>query len=258
MTLHIETSGRGPNLILLHGWAMHSGIFAPLIPSLNQHFHVHCVDLPGHGQSLHCKLPLSFEAVWSVLNQRIEQPAYIMGWSLGGLFALHGAANFPEQCLGLIMQNASPCFVHRPDWPHGMSANVFSQFAKDLQADYTQTLHRFFMLEAQGSEHLRDDLRTLQRTAFCYGEPDARILCEGLDLLEQADLRTALAKLSTPNLWLAGRRDRLVSADAMQSASQISKGQFQLLTHGGHAPFLTEPEMVTQHIVNFIQAHEQH
>jgi pimeloyl-[acyl-carrier protein] methyl ester esterase len=254
MTLHIEASGQGPNLILLHGWAMHSGIFARLLPSLEQHFRVHCVDLPGHGQSIHSKLALNYDVVWSELNQRIQAPSYFMGWSLGGLFALHGAAYFPERCMGLIMQNASPCFVHRPDWPHGMPASVFSQFASDLQQNYTRTLHRFFMLEAQGSEHMRDDLRLLQRTAFSFGEPNARILCEGLYLLEQTDLRSTLAKLSTPNLWLAGRRDRLVNPDAMQSASQMSNGQFHLLTHGGHAPFLTEPGTVTQHIVNFIQA----
>lgn len=254
MNLHIEVTGQGPDLILLHGWAMHSGIFTPLLPSLEQHFRVHCVDLPGHGQSLHSKLPLTYDAVWTELNQRIEKPSYFMGWSLGGLFALHGALNFPARCLGLIMQNASPCFVHRPDWPHGMPADVFSQFAEDLQDNYTQTLHRFFMLEAQGSDHMRDDLRLLQRTAFSYGEPDTRVLCEGLYLLEQTDLRPTLATLNTPNLWLAGRRDRLVNPDAMQSASQICSGQFQLLSHGGHAPFLTEPETVTQHIVNFIQA----
>lgn len=253
MTLHIEISGQGPHLILLHGWAMHSGIFAPLLPSLEQHFRVHCVDLPGHGKSLHSHLALTYDAVWNELNQRIQAPYYIMGWSLGGLFALHGASNFPERCLGLIMQNASPCFVHRDDWRDGMPATIFSQFADDLQHQYTQTLHRFFMLEAQGSEHLRADLRLLQKTAFSYGEPDTRILCEGLYLLEKTDLRAALAKLSIPNLWIAGRRDRLINPDAMHSASQLSNGQFHLLSHGGHAPFLTEPKTITQHIVNFIR-----
>ena len=53
MSLHIDTQGQGPDLILLHGWAMHSGIFAPLLAKLTAHFRVHCVDLPGHGQSRH-------------------------------------------------------------------------------------------------------------------------------------------------------------------------------------------------------------
>lgn len=251
MSLHININGKGPKLILLHGWAMHSGIFAPLLPSLSRHFRVHCVDLPGHGQSRHSTLALDFDAVWDDIAASLDEPAYIMGWSLGGLFALHGAARFPQRCLGLIMQNASPCFVHRPDWPYGMPAQVFAQFAADLERDYTQTLQRFFMLEAQGSEHLRDDLRLLQRTAFSYGQPDARVLCDGLRLLEHSDLRGELAKLSMPSLWLAGRRDKLVSPEAMRQACGSCGGNWALFERGGHAPFLTHPDDVTRRIVEF-------
>ena len=50
--MHIETCGSGPDLVLIHGWAMHGGIFAPLTPLLREHFRVHLVDLPGHGYSV--------------------------------------------------------------------------------------------------------------------------------------------------------------------------------------------------------------
>lgn len=254
MTLHIESVGQGADLILFHGWAMHSGIFAPLLPHVSKHFRVHCIDLPGHGQSLHSTLPLTFEAVWEALEESFAEPAYFMGWSLGGLFALYGAQRFPERCRGLIMQNASPCFVHRADWPHGMPAQVFTQFAENLDTDYAQTLNRFFMLEAQGSDHLRGDLRLLQSTAFSYGQPDARVLCEGLALLEHTDLRAAAAGMALPSLWLAGRRDKLVSPDAMQQACASCDGAFKLMQHGGHAPFLTHPETIAQHILEFTAA----
>ena len=87
MTLHHDISGQGPDLLLFHGWAMHAGIFTPLLPGLRRHFRVHCIDLPGHGHSIGSSLPLDFEAVWQHLLPRLEQPAYVMGWSLGGLFA---------------------------------------------------------------------------------------------------------------------------------------------------------------------------
>ena len=47
--LKISTSGQGPELLLLHGWAMHSGIWGGLVDSLSSEFHVNLVDLPGHG-----------------------------------------------------------------------------------------------------------------------------------------------------------------------------------------------------------------
>ena len=36
---------------LIHGWAMHGGIFAPLVDALAAHWRLHLVDLPGHGRS---------------------------------------------------------------------------------------------------------------------------------------------------------------------------------------------------------------
>ena len=49
--MHIETLGSGPDLVLIHGWAMHGGVFAPLLRELSAHFECHVVDLPGHGLS---------------------------------------------------------------------------------------------------------------------------------------------------------------------------------------------------------------
>ena len=49
--MHIEIHGDGPDLVLIHGWAMHGGIFAPLLDALAARFRVHLVDLPGHGCS---------------------------------------------------------------------------------------------------------------------------------------------------------------------------------------------------------------
>lgn len=258
MNLYHDISGDGPDLILLHGWAMHSGIFTPLLPELRQHFRVHCIDLPGHGHSIDSTLALDYAEFWQALLPRLDQPAYFMGWSLGGLFALHGAIHHPTACRGLIMQNASPCFVQRGDWQHGMPAMVFQQFAQDLQLDYDRTLHRFFMLEAQGSEHLRAELRLLQTTAFEFGRPNPSVLTEGLRLLETTDMRMALPELGMPSLWLAGRRDRLVNPLAMQQAGIMAKGRFVCDERGGHAPFLTHPAAILQSLLEFTEApHEQ-
>ena len=52
MSLHVETLGRGPDLVMLHGWALHSGIWAGMREPLSRHFRLHLLDLPGHGQSV--------------------------------------------------------------------------------------------------------------------------------------------------------------------------------------------------------------
>ncbi|MEO6118672.1 MAG: alpha/beta fold hydrolase, partial [Methylotenera sp.] len=47
--LHIESTGTGPNLVLLHGWGMHGAVWQPLVKKLSKIFTLHLVDLPGMG-----------------------------------------------------------------------------------------------------------------------------------------------------------------------------------------------------------------
>lgn len=245
MTLFQEVRGQGPALVLLHGWAMHSGIFAPLVERLAPHFSLHLVDLPGHGRSARVRIPLTLENAAAHVSAVVPARALWMGWSLGGLVALQAAASRPAQVRGLVMMAASPRFVRADDWPQGMDASIFREFAKALGRDYRGTLDRFLMLEAQGSDHVREELRLLRGEVFAHGEPAADVLCDGLALLEESDLRAALPGLAMPSLWVAGRRDRLVSPAAMQAAAALAPAsRFHQVDSGGHAPFLTHAEEV--------------
>lgn len=249
--LHVETAGQGPDLVLLHGWAMHSGVFAALAERLQSRFTVHRVDLPGHGHSRDSRLPLALEPVVEALVARIPQALWV-GWSLGGLFALHAAASRPEAVSGLGMLCASPRFVRGDDWPLGMSPEIFRGFALGLRSDYRATLDRFIALEAFGSDDARHEMRTLRNEVFARGEPAAHVLADGLGLLEGSDLRGVLAGLRMPTLWLAGRRDRLVDPRAMQAAAdRVPQAEVVVVEHAGHAPFLTHVEQVATALEGF-------
>lgn len=255
MNLFHEVRGQGPALVLLHGWAMHAGIFAPLVERLAPHFTLHLVDLPGHGRSAGAGLPLTLDNAAAQVCAVVPARALWLGWSLGGLVALHAAATRPAQVRGLVMVAASPRFVRSDDWPHGMDAAVFRDFAHALGSDYPGTLDRFLMLEAQGSDHVREELRLLRGELFAHGEPAAGVLCDGLGLLERSDLRAALPGLAMPSLWIAGRRDRLVSPQAMQAAAALApSSRWHQVASGGHAPFLTHADEVVDAALAFASA----
>mgnify|MGYP006143468253 FL=1 len=252
MTLFHDVRGQGPDLVLLHGWAMHAGIFAPLVARLEPHFTLHLVDLPGHGRSAGAGVALTLESAADAVAACVPERALWLGWSLGGLVALQAAARIPGSVRGLVMLAASPRFVRGEDWAAGMEAAVFRNFASELGRDYRGTLDRFLMLEAQGSDHVREELKLLRAEVFAHGEPAADVLCEGLGLLEDSDLRAALPALAMPSLWLAGRRDRLVSPAAMRAASEAApQGRFVQVESGGHAPFLTHAGEVADALLAF-------
>lgn len=251
MKLSIETLGTGPALVMLHGWAMHSGLFAPLSSLLAESFTLHLTDLPGHGYSHDSGLPLQLEAIVDAITAEVPHALWL-GWSLGGLAGLHAARSRPAAVRGLVMLCANPRFVKGDDWPQGMPATVFEGFARDLESDYRGTLDRFLMLEAQGSDHMREELRLLRDQVFARGAPPKRSLCDGLGLLQETDLRADLPALSVPSLWIAGRRDRLVSPASMRAAAEAApNARYVEIAHGGHAPFLTHADEVARAIADF-------
>lgn len=255
--MQIEVRGEGPPLVLLHGWAMHAGVFAPLVARLVPHYQLHLIDLPGHGHSIGSTTPLALAPVIDLLVQRVPRAAWL-GWSLGGLFALHAAATRPQHVSGLVMLCASPRFVRGEPasgdrWPDGMPAEVFRDFAAGLRSDYRATLDRFLALEASGSDAALTELRTLRAALFARGEPSAGVLADGLDLLQTTDLRPVLPRLSMPSLWLSGRRDRLVDPRAMAAAATLApEARHVRIERAGHAPFLTRADDVAGHVAAFM------
>lgn len=242
--LYIDTHGNGAtHLVLVHGWAMHGGIFAPLTEILQHRYTVHCVDLPGHGRSRCSALPLEPAIVVEAIRQRIPRALWL-GWSMGGLFALEAALAHPATVPGLVMLSSTPRFVAAADWPQGMARGQFERFATDLALDYRATVNRFLALEVLGDLQAHGDLRALKHDLYAYGEPDPARLQEGLTLLDHGDRRADLSRLTAPSLWIAGRRDRLVSPAAIRAASALAGGHYLELQHAAHAGFLGQAESI--------------
>ena len=251
-TLHVDITGSGPPLVLLHGWAMHGGAFAPLVARLLDRYTLHIVDLPGHGHSRDCAVPLQLEACVEAIAAAVPRAPWC-GWSLGGLIALHAATTRADAVPALAMLCASPRFVRGEAWRHGVSPEIFRDFASGLRADYRATLDRFVALEAFGSDHAKDEIRALRDDLFARGEPPASVLADGLELLETSDLRATLPTLRAPSLWLAGRRDRLVDPRAMREAAALAPdAAVHVVEHAGHAPFLTHADEVAAQLDLFL------
>lgn len=247
--MHIETQGTGADLVMIHGWAMHAGIFSGFARALAPHFRLHLVDLPGHGYSRDDTG--SLDPAECARRIAAEVPRAIwLGWSLGGLVAMRAALDRPAKVRGLVLISSSPRFVVGDDWTHGVAPSVFAEFGAGLADDYRGTIERFLALETLGSEHARAELRALKHDVFAHGEPAMSALTEGLRVLDASDFRDDIGRIDVPSLWIAGRRDRLVDADAMKWAAERSGGQY-VECNSGHAPFLGHADALAASIVQF-------
>jgi pimeloyl-[acyl-carrier protein] methyl ester esterase len=240
MRLWHEQQGSGSDLVLVHGWGLHGGIWGDLPARLAQHFRVTTLDLPGHGRSRAAGESWSLEAFTDSVAELCPAPAIWLGWSLGGLIALHAARRHPHKVAKLVLVGATPKFVQAPDWPHAMPTEVFAGFAHSLTQDYRATLLRFLSLHAGNSESARALLKQLRADMFVHGEPQPEALAAGLAILEQTDLRARLAEIEVPALVMHGSHDRLVPPAAGEYlAAQLPQARFLRLKGAGHAPFLS-------------------
>ncbi|NIV36280.1 MAG: alpha/beta fold hydrolase, partial [Anaerolineae bacterium] len=92
MSLYIDLRGNGPDLVMLHGWGLHGGLFGPVIEPLAERFRLHLVDLPGHGRSPMLEGKYTLERIAEAITGEVPAGAHWLGWSLGGRIALAAAA----------------------------------------------------------------------------------------------------------------------------------------------------------------------
>lgn len=248
--LYTNTLGEGPDLVLLHGWAIHSGIWAPLLPMLTQHFRVTLVDLPGFGLSAPLPGDYHLPEVTQRIIEAVPSPAIWLGWSLGGLVTLSAAIQYPNALTQAVLVTSSPKFIAAADWP-GLSLASLQQFVHNLNQDYHTTLTRFITSQLLQSEHSQE-LKALVKAAWHGKPPSLTGLLQGFKMIREADLRPELAKITCPALYIFGRSDALVPVAVSEQISQWHPtAEIAVIRRAGHAPFLSHPEtfleLVTTH-----------
>jgi len=107
-----ESTGKGPVVVLLHGFLESSTMWKKIIPELSKKNTVVSIDLPGHGKSgvvseTHT-MELMADVVHTVLQHLNLASVTLIGHSMGGYVALAIAEKFPSEIKKLILLNSSP------------------------------------------------------------------------------------------------------------------------------------------------------
>jgi pimeloyl-ACP methyl ester carboxylesterase len=108
--LHYLMAGRGPTVILLHGYAETSRMWRPLIPKLADKFTVIAPDLPGIGDSEIPKDGLDMKTaavrIHALAQSLHIDKARVVGHDIGLMVAYAYAAQFPAETEKLVVMDA--------------------------------------------------------------------------------------------------------------------------------------------------------
>ena len=104
-------SGKGPAVVLIHGFLENTTMWNLIIPELSKRNRVIAIDLLGHGKS-DCigythSMELFAETLEAVLKKVRIRKCILVGHSLGGYVALAFAEKHPKRVKGLCLMNST-------------------------------------------------------------------------------------------------------------------------------------------------------
>lgn len=111
MVLAHTDTGRGPVIVLLHGWSLDRRTWKPQEELLRQRgFRVIAPDLPGHGESVaysNGHSPATFSAMPAALLELLDsldvEKAILCGLSMGSALAVEFTIAHPDRVVGLLL-----------------------------------------------------------------------------------------------------------------------------------------------------------
>jgi pimeloyl-ACP methyl ester carboxylesterase len=108
--LHYTMGGHGPAVVLLHGFAETSRMWAPILPVLGEKFTVIAPDLPGIGDSSIPANGLNMKAAAASIHALVRslgiEKARVVGHDIGLMVAYAYAAQFPGETEKLVLMDA--------------------------------------------------------------------------------------------------------------------------------------------------------
>ena len=232
-------------LVLLPGWAMHSGVWGDFATQLSEHFTLTLID----------QLP-SFEHLDAVADSIValldDEPFYLLGWSLGGNAALNIAQRYPSRVKGVILLATNPCFVAKETWA-GMPLAMFRAFAQQVHLNAPATLQSFLAVQCQGVDNGEALLNTFKVHFASKDVLPLTDLMQNLALLEKVDLRDTLAHLTCPITAIFSDNDALVPVNIGQAMQELQPNlQLHIVEKAGHIPFMAKTAVCVNIICAFI------
>ena len=219
-------------ILLSHGHAAVTQMWAGQVEALKQQFRIITWDLRGHGRS-DCpsdpglySVEHTVDDIAAILDACSIDKAVIGGHSLGGVMSFQFQLKYPQRILAMAILNSGPGFrsdTARDKWNLGCERTATSLERKGLSAlSKSEEVHAEWHSDVWGLIHSARGIMTHR---------DARMIDN-------------LGNIDVPVLVLVGAQDEefLGAADYMER--KISLAEKVIIDDAGHAANLDQPDLL--------------
>jgi pimeloyl-ACP methyl ester carboxylesterase len=239
--IHYEVAGRGPALLLTHGFSATGEMWAGQLAALTPQFTVITWDMRGHGRSDYPEDQglYSEEAtvadMAALLDTAGAQSAVIGGLSLGGYMSLAFHRAHPQRTRALLIIDTGPGYKN-DQARDGWNANAVKR-AERYEAEGLGDL-------AKASAEVRDarhrDATGLARAA------------RGMLTQRNAAVIESLPDIAVPSIVMVGENDTPFLAASDYMAAKIPGAKKAVIPAAGHAANIDNPPAFNAALTGFL------
>jgi pimeloyl-ACP methyl ester carboxylesterase len=250
LSVAYERRGRGPVLVLLHGFLFDSRAWRPQLSGLSTHFTVIAWDAPGAGQSP--DPPETFgigdwaDCLAGLLDVAGVGSAHVLGLSWGGILAQEFYRRQPRRVRSLVLADTYA------GWRGSLSeATVEERLTtclrdSSLPADEVVPTYLLGMHSESATQEVREELASIMSAFHPVG---FRLMALSS---AHTDTRDLLAEIRVPTLLVWGEADaRSPLSIAHQFHRAIPNARLVVIPGAGHLSNFEAPAQFNAEVRNF-------
>jgi pimeloyl-ACP methyl ester carboxylesterase len=255
--IHYKKAGKGPAVVLIHGFGADSTIWQHQVNYLQQHYFILAPDLRGSGSSANLTPATSIEQmaddVKEILDYEQISNCTLIGHSMGGYIILALAEKFSQyvNSIGLIHSTSyqdteekkqarvkSIEFIHQNSSKEFINATLPNLFGDTYKQSNPSELAVFI---ENGNQFTKEHL-------IAYYEA----------MMKRPDRTHILQQLKVPVLYFIGSDDKAVNpADALEQASLPEVCSVHFIQGIAHMGMLEAKEKLNKSLEEFLQLVQQ-
>jgi len=241
VNLYYEVHGRGPAILLTHGYSATSEMWRGQIDTLSKNHTLVLWDMRGHGKSDYPDDPALYsesatiDDMAALLDEIGADRAVIGGLSLGGYMSLAFHLAFPQRTRALLIIDTGPGFKNdsaREAW----NATAMETAAK---------------LEAEGLSYLQQ--MTAERATSNHRSAQG-LAKAARGMLTQRDARVinSLPDIKVPSIVVVGANDAAFLNASNYMANKIPNARMLTIPDAGHAVNIDQPTAFNHAVTEFV------
>ena len=242
VSLYYEVHGKGPALLLTHGFSATGEMWAGQLAALSPHFTVITWDMRGHGRSDYPadQAAYSEEATVADMAALLDavgaRDAIVGGLSLGGYMSLAFHRVHPERTRALLIIDTGPGYKN-DQARDGWNANAIAR------------------AERFEKEGLPDTARASAEVRMARHRDASGLARAARGMLTQRDAKVieSLPNIAVPAVVIVGADDTPFLAASDYMAAKIPGAKKVVIADAGHSANIDQPAAFNAALLNFLK-----